>query len=196
MSMTRRGPVRSDEARCAILEATSALIAKLGYDKVTIEGIAGAAHVGKQTIYRWWPSKSAVVAECLVEGALLPESFLPDDTGDLESDLADWLERVFAFLAGAEHSAMVLSLLAASVENAEVGLRLAERLGVSPTHLEGRLQAALDAGQLTTPASVSAINEALLGVIITRVMSRAPISAGDGRTVVAGLLGGVRAPAL
>jgi AcrR family transcriptional regulator len=193
MSMTRRGPVRSDEARCAILEATSALIAKLGYDKVTIEGIAGAAHVGKQTIYRWWPSKSAVVAECLVEGALLPESFLPADTGDIEADLADWLERVFSFLAAPEHAAMVLSLLAASVENAEVGLRLAERLGVSPTHLEGRLQVAFDAGQLASAASVSAINEALLGVIITRVMSRAPIAAGDGRTVVAGLLGGVRA---
>jgi AcrR family transcriptional regulator len=192
MSIGRRGPVRSDEARAAILAAASELISRNGYDKVTIEGIASAAHVGKQTIYRWWPSKSAVVAECLVEGALMPDSVLPDDTGDIRADLRDWLERVFAFLAEPASATMVLSLLAAAVENAEVGLRLAERLGVSPTHLEGRLQSALDAGQLASPASVTAINEALLGTVITRVMSRASIRPDDAAGVIDGLLGGLR----
>jgi AcrR family transcriptional regulator len=75
MSEGRRGAVRSEAARTAVLAATSSLIERLGYERVTIEGIASEAGVGKQTIYRWWPSKSAVVAECLLEGALLPETF-------------------------------------------------------------------------------------------------------------------------
>ncbi len=71
MALPRSGPVRSEAARRAILEATAALLAERGYDHLTIEGIAAAAGVGKQTIYRWWSSKGAVIAECLLEGMLL-----------------------------------------------------------------------------------------------------------------------------
>src|SRR5690348_8569674 len=83
-SQQRRGAVRSEQARSAILAATAQLIARHGYDHVSIEGIAHEAGVGKQTIYRWWPSKSAVVAECLLEGLLIPDAFVPPDTESLE----------------------------------------------------------------------------------------------------------------
>ncbi|WP_372441138.1 helix-turn-helix domain-containing protein [Mycolicibacterium mengxianglii] len=36
---------------------------RFGYDNVSIEAIARRACVGKQTIYRRWPSKGAVVLE-------------------------------------------------------------------------------------------------------------------------------------
>src|SRR5690606_9126745 len=124
MTAGRRGATRSQAARAAILAATSSLIERLGYDRVTIEGIASAAGVGKQTIYRWWPSKSAVVAECLLEGALLPETYAPPDTGDIGADLTEWLQRVFDFIAAPGHEAMLRSLIAAAVDNPEVGEHL------------------------------------------------------------------------
>src|SRR4051794_9125191 len=34
-----------------------------------MEAIARRAGVGKQTVYRWWPSKAAIVLEALNEGA-------------------------------------------------------------------------------------------------------------------------------
>src|SRR5687768_4995339 len=57
---------RSEPARRAILAAALDQVAEVGYAKLSIEGIAGAAGVGKQTIYRWWPSKGAVLLDSLL----------------------------------------------------------------------------------------------------------------------------------
>ncbi|MDQ4110388.1 MAG: TetR/AcrR family transcriptional regulator, partial [Actinomycetota bacterium] len=77
----RRGAVRSEEARMAVLDATGRLFATQGYDHLTIEGIAAEAGVSKQTIYRWWSSKSAVVADAMIEDLLLPDQPVVPDTG-------------------------------------------------------------------------------------------------------------------
>ena len=60
---------RSETARTAVLDAATALVEELGYGSVTMEGIARRAGVSKQTVYRWWPAKAAVVLEALNEGA-------------------------------------------------------------------------------------------------------------------------------
>ncbi|MER7773150.1 TetR/AcrR family transcriptional regulator [Kitasatospora sp. NPDC096140] len=63
------------------LDATLELAVRDGYAKVTVEGITQAAGVGKQTIYRWWPSKAAVILEALNDRTG-PFSGVPD-TGDI-----------------------------------------------------------------------------------------------------------------
>ena len=95
-SQHRSGPVRSDVARAAILRATAELFEQKGYDNLTIEGIAARASVGKQTVYRWWPSKGALISECLFEGLIIPEAVTPPDTGDLPERLPDVLEAIYA----------------------------------------------------------------------------------------------------
>ena len=76
---------RNERARLAILDASLALVGELGYDNVSIEAIARRAGVGKQTIYRWWPSKGAVVLEAATH-SLDPVVKFPD-TGDVVADL-------------------------------------------------------------------------------------------------------------
>ena len=56
----RHRPAGSETSRRAILTAAFDLRQEIGYAKLSIEGIAARAGVGKQTIYRWWPSKGAV----------------------------------------------------------------------------------------------------------------------------------------
>ncbi|MFD0531450.1 TetR/AcrR family transcriptional regulator [Kitasatospora arboriphila] len=77
--------LRNPRSHRAILDAALELAARDGYAKVTVEAIAAAAGVGKQTIYRWWPSKAAVVLEALNDRTG-PFSGVPD-TGDVVADM-------------------------------------------------------------------------------------------------------------
>lgn len=58
---------RDESARRRVLDSARNLICEHGPRAVSVDAIASAAGVGKQTIYRWWPSKSAVVMDALVE---------------------------------------------------------------------------------------------------------------------------------
>jgi len=61
----KSGRPRSESSRRAILEATRRLLTHVSVQKLSIEAIARKAGVGKTTIYRWWPNKSAVVMEAI-----------------------------------------------------------------------------------------------------------------------------------
>lgn len=63
---------RSEESRQAVLRATLELLGigveddGMSVQRLTIEAIAKRAGVSKATIYRWWPSKAAVVLDAFV----------------------------------------------------------------------------------------------------------------------------------
>ncbi|MFE2411914.1 TetR/AcrR family transcriptional regulator [Kitasatospora sp. NPDC059408] len=78
---------RSERSRAAVLAAASELVAEVGYGKLTIEAIAARAGVGKQTIYRWWPSKGAVVFDAFLADSEHEGGIELPDTGDLRADL-------------------------------------------------------------------------------------------------------------
>ena len=61
----KSGRPRSESSRRAILDATRRLLTHVSVQKLSIEAIARKAGVGKTTIYRWWPNKSAVVMEAV-----------------------------------------------------------------------------------------------------------------------------------
>ena len=61
------GRPRSEQARRAVLDAALRLVDRDGYGSVTIKGIAEEAGVGRQTVYRWWTSKAAILLEAVAE---------------------------------------------------------------------------------------------------------------------------------
>jgi AcrR family transcriptional regulator len=92
-----RGRRRSERSHQAILAATQDLLVERGYRQLTIEGVAARAGVGKQTIYRWWPSRAALVLEAYLAGSdAIPP---PADSGSTREDvraLLVWLAEVLA----------------------------------------------------------------------------------------------------
>src|SRR4051794_19918116 len=83
----RPGRPRSAAAEQAILGATLGLAAEMGLTRMTIEGVAARAGVGKATIYRRWASKEELFARAV--RSLAADMELPPDRGSFR---ADWLE--------------------------------------------------------------------------------------------------------
>jgi AcrR family transcriptional regulator len=73
---------REDE----ILDATVAVVAELGYDRLTMDAVATAAKASKATLYRRWQTKADLVVDAIsrAKGCPMPEDV---DTGSLRGDL-------------------------------------------------------------------------------------------------------------
>ncbi len=184
MVPTRSGPVRSEAARLAILEAAGELFAERGYEHLTMEGIARRAGVGKQTIYRWWPHKGDVIAEALLEGRLLERHRDVPNTGDARADLASWLTDLFALRASPDGEGLLRSLVAAAAGSAETGRRLRAEVLAAP--LITRLSEALGG---TTGKPLEAAADALLGAVILRALSREEFELDDMLSLVDVIVG-------
>ena len=112
---------RSAEARLAVLEAADDLLVEHGFAGLTIEGIAARAGVAKQTIYRWWASKTDILFDALTVNAA--EFFHPADHGDLGRDLQDQLGQLAAFLSGTDAGAVFRALAGQAQHDPAVAAR-------------------------------------------------------------------------
>src|ERR1700742_3769141 len=131
---TPAGPPRrrNERSRVAIVKATRELLLERGFDGLTIEAVAARAGVGKQTIYRWWPSRPALVADVMLEDA---DTILAsvEHTDDVTADLVGWVRKLAATLTTVRGSAMLRTLTAAGMEHHETAAKL--RAGFSdPLH--------------------------------------------------------------
>ncbi|MBR1087327.1 TetR/AcrR family transcriptional regulator C-terminal ligand-binding domain-containing protein [Bradyrhizobium manausense] len=65
----RRGRPRSIETTNAILESAYTLMAKTGLAATTIDAVARHSNVSKMTIYKWWPSREALMIDAFLHHA-------------------------------------------------------------------------------------------------------------------------------
>jgi AcrR family transcriptional regulator len=162
---------RSKRARAAILEATAELIAAVGYDSMTIEGIAARAGVGKQTIYRWWPSKAAVVLEMWAPG-VHPLIEFPD-TGDLATDLITQITGVVDLAADATFGPSFRALVAESQYDEALARGLeAQIFGPRIEACKKRLRTAQAAGSLPKGLDLDLAIDLLYGGFYHRYLLR------------------------
>lgn len=80
-SPRRRGAVLER----AILDAALEQLSTVGWNGLTMEGVAAGAQTGKAAVYRRWPSKEELVADALQAG--LPRLEEAPDLGSVREDL-------------------------------------------------------------------------------------------------------------
>jgi AcrR family transcriptional regulator len=89
----RTGNQRNPVLHQAIIAAATEVLAKEGPTRFTIEAVAKMAGCGKPTIYRWWPSRPALLLE-VFDQAVKQELAEPEGK-DLAKDLATMLRQIW-----------------------------------------------------------------------------------------------------
>ncbi|WP_431933555.1 TetR/AcrR family transcriptional regulator [Nonomuraea jabiensis] len=74
----------------AVFAATLSTVQELGYARATVDRIAAAAGVAKTTIYRRWPSKGALIVDCLLD-AFGPVPLEGSSRAELMSSAVRWI---------------------------------------------------------------------------------------------------------
>lgn len=164
---------RSERSRRAVLDAARDLVSELGYAKVSIEAIAARAGVGKQTIYRWWPSKGAVIFDSFLELSEGEEGVRLPDTGDLEADLKTVMRATVAEFADPAFEAPIRALNLEIIGDPALAALYREKLA-DPVD-EGkkvRLRSAQRAGQLADDADLDLVLEVLYAPLYQRWLHR------------------------
>jgi len=90
---TSIGARRNPATEAAILDAAAEILGESGFDGLSMEAVARRAKAGKATLYRWWPTRGA-----LLMAAYQRQKQMGDypDTGGLETDVAAVLAQLFA----------------------------------------------------------------------------------------------------
>ena len=160
---------RSEDARQAVLEAADDLLAERGFADLTIEGIAVAAGVAKQTIYRWWNSKTDILMDALLQDAA--EHLTPADHADLREDLRAHLRRLARFLTRSDPGAVCRALIGQAQHDPAFAVIFRTRFLREQRERDRLpLDRAIARGQLPPGTDVPADVDQLVGPIYYRVL--------------------------
>lgn len=160
---------RSEDARQAVLRAADDLLAEKGFGGVTIEGIAAAAGVAKQTVYRWWSSKIDVLLDAFLEDAA--QELTPTDHGDLGLDLREHLRQLAHFLTAADAGAVFKALIGHAQHDPEFAATLrAHYLDEQRRRDRLPLERAIERGELPADLDTTAAVDQLVGPIYHRLL--------------------------
>ena len=160
---------RSQEARLAVLEAADDLLVEHGFAGLTIEGIAARAGVAKQTIYRWWASKTDILFDALIVDAA--EFFTPADHGDLGRDLQDQLGQLATFLSRTDAGAVFRALAGQAQHDLAVAARFeSEVMARQRDRDRAPFLRARRRGELAETTGIDLAVDRLVGPIYYRVL--------------------------
>jgi len=165
------GRPRSEESRQSILRSTLKLLKQEGgFPELSIEAIAADANVGKTTVYRWWPTKAALVADAFFASA--EEELQFPNTGSVQRDMSLQMRRVIRIFRS-DRGKVVAALLAGGQSDPELLEAFRERfLWPKRRQAYQTLQRGIDRGDLPPDSDLDLILDSLYGPIYMRFLIR------------------------
>ena len=148
-----------------ILDATVAVVAELGYDRLTMDAVATAAKASKATLYRRWSTKAELVVDAIsrAKGCPMPEDV---DTGSLRGDLVSMACGDGGFTDEMPMS-VVAGLLTALHRDADLQKAFRERFLAPRNELTNKVyERAVRRGEIAPDVDVDLLSVTLPAVII------------------------------
>lgn len=183
------GRPRSARADEAIIDAGLNLLATIGFDRITMEGLAEQAGVSKATLYLRWPSKEdliVAVIERFVSKITIP------DTGTIEGDLLHLMQDAVRVYSG-RPGAVMPGLVSALAYNPRLAESLREHF-LKPRRVALRtvLERAVERGELRDDLDYELALDFLGGPLFYRLLiTGGPLDECLARGVVSTMLWGL-----
>jgi AcrR family transcriptional regulator len=154
-----------------LLEVTLRLLQEHGYDQLTVDAVASAAHASKSTVYRRWPSKAELVLAAFIEG--VRQIAVAPNTGTLRGDLIKLGEACGEH--GRQHASTIRAVMVEVSRHPALNDALEEQfLKQRKALIQHVLQQAVDRGEITKDAITDELWDLLPGYLIFRSIMPGP----------------------
>jgi AcrR family transcriptional regulator len=148
-----------------LLAVTLRLLQEHGYDGLTVDAVANAAHASKATVYRRWPSKAELVLAAFIEG--VRQVAVAPNTGTLRGDLLK-LGEVCCLQAN-EHASTIRAVMVEVSRYPALNDALQHQfLDQRKALIQHVLQQAVDRGEIAQGAITDELWDLLPGYLIFR----------------------------
>lgn len=137
---------RIERTRKVVLKATADLVAEVGYDNTTIEGVSDRCGVARSTIYRHWSGREELIVEAIKDRLLLGPEI---DTGSVRSDVIAFLQDLVGWFVSRDGVMVVLSLLTAAHRDPVLRKLHCDATRARRDHLAQIIEKGIDRGELS-----------------------------------------------
>jgi AcrR family transcriptional regulator len=168
---SRAGRPRDDAREQAILDAAIELVAEVGYDRLTMDGVAARARASKATIYRRWPGKAELVVDALKRR--VPHPFEIPDLGSLEAELEDVMRQVCMHIDGLDGN-LLCGLAGACHDDAELASCFKQMMNEKQSPIESVVARAVARGELPPGSAHQLIDEVIPAVAVMHSLQAEP----------------------
>ncbi len=162
------GRPRSEETKSAILKAAYELLFEIGFNKISIEGIAKKAGVSKVTIYKWWNTKGALILDAFFT---FSELQLPvPNTGSVKEDLYQQVLNLSEFIKS-EKGAILLEFIGEGQSNIEFGKEYRDRYFTPRRLISNKIiERGIERGELKRTVDSSILIDLIFAPIFYRLL--------------------------
>ena len=181
---------RSLRVHEAALAAARELLAEGGLPAATVDAIAERSGVSKATLYKHWPSRTAVAAEAF--GRDMAEAVPLPDTGSTLGDLTEQMVRVSAFYS-TDEGLVFSQLLAACVTDAGAAAYFRAFFLAGRRNAVAILwQRGVERGDVNPAVDAETATDLLFGPLVFRLLSgHQPLDDSSARTLAEAALHGL-----
>jgi len=179
---------RVRRSKQAVLTATFRLLSETGLTGVSVDAVSRRSGVAKTTIYRHWPSRSALVLDACSK--LKPQSEAPD-TGSLKGDAMILAMNLASRLRTARWATVLPSIIDVAERDPELADLHSRIQAEMTTAFRSVVEHAQQRGELSRNRRPSEVVALILGPIFyRRWFSREPLDEGFVKRVVESAVSG------
>jgi AcrR family transcriptional regulator len=150
-----------------LLAVTLRLLQEHGYDQLTVDAVASAAHASKATVYRRWPSKAELVLAAFIDG--VRQVAVAPNTGTLRGDLLSIGETCCQ--QGHEHASTIRAVMVEISRHPALNDALQEQfLKQRKALTQHVLRQAVDRGEIPEDVITDELWDLLPGYLIFRAI--------------------------